>query len=153
MTDFSQDIQNFQRYGNYTYKFDESGNLIFNSSSADFSQVYCAFPLQNVVYDSAKIKTLYSTTFEEFIPQPTVESAQVNIDNLQQQMDTVQQENDTLKVQLDSVIAQNENVGTTADILAAKQVILELRKTVGQGRVDSDFSDTFPYTPIRKETT
>lgn len=151
MANFSQEIQNFQRYGTYQYKFDESGNLIFNSSSADFSQVYCAFPLQNVVYDSAKIKTLYSTTFEEFIPQPVAESSQVSADILQQQLDTVQQENDTLKVQLDSVVAQNENVGSAADILAAKQVILELRKAVGQGRVDTDFSDTFPYTPIRKE--
>ena len=40
--------------------------------------------------------------------------------------------------------------GTVADQMASKQVILQLRKTVGQGRVDSDFSDTFPYTPISK---
>ena len=31
MSDFQQDIQNFQRYGVYIYKFDEVGNLIFNN--------------------------------------------------------------------------------------------------------------------------
>lgn len=151
MPDFSQDIQNFQRYGVYQYKFDSTGNIIFNSSSADFSQVYCSFPLRNIVYDSDKIKTMYNTNFEEFMPQVTVQSPQVSVDNLQQQLDAIQQENDALKSQLDFIISQNALVGSAADQMASKQVILELRKATGQGRVDSDFSDTFPYTPIRKE--
>jgi len=149
MTDFSQDIQNFQRYGTYTYRFDNVGNMTFNSSSVNFNQVFVAFPLKNVIYNSSKIKTLYNTEFEEFIPQVVVTSDQ-NTDNLQQQLDSVQQENIALKSQLDLVIAQNEDSGSAADQMAAKQVILELRKAVGQGRVDSDFSETFPYTPIRK---
>jgi hypothetical protein len=153
MTDFSQDIQNFQRYGTYIYKFDDTGNLIFNSSSTDFSQVYLAFPIFNITYDNSKINTFYDTNFTEFIPTPTGSViTSDNIDNLQEQLDTVQQENESLKNQLDNIIIQNENNNSVADQMATKQVILELRKTLGQGRVESDFSNTFPYTPIRKPT-
>ena len=152
MAEFAQDIQNFQKYGTYTYRFDSVGNMIFDSSSANFNQVYAAFPLQNVIYDNSKIKTMYDVEFTEFVPQ-TVVTESVSKDDLQQQLDVVQQENITLKAQLDTVVSQNEASGSAADQMAIKQVILELRKAVGQGRVDSDFSETFPYTPVRKNKT
>ena len=152
MPNFSQDIQNFQRYGLYDYKFDNVGNMTFDSSSVNFNQVYLAFPLQNVIYNSAKIKTMYNTNFEEFIPK-VIDEIPKTMDNFQEQLDIIQEENITLKSQLDSVIAQNEYSGSVADQMATKQVILELRKAVGQGRVDSDFSETFPYTSIRKNLT
>jgi hypothetical protein len=152
MADFSQNIQNFQRYGTYTYKFDEVGNLIFNSSSVDFSQVYLSFPLVNVVYDNAKLTSFYNPDFVEFVPTDMVTATTTSTTDLQQQLDTVQQENDALKTQLDDLLIQPDNTNT-ADQQATKQVILELRKAIGQGRVDSDFSDTFPYTAIRKPTT
>ena len=149
MTNFSQDIQNFQRYGAYVPKFDNVGNMTFDSSSANFNQVYLAFPLSNIVYNKSKIETMYNTAFEEFIPQMVVQTT-VAEDNLQQQLDVMAGENATLKTQLDSIIAQSETSGSAAEQMAVKQVILDLRKAVGQGRVESDFSDTFPYTPIRK---
>ena len=152
MSDFSQEIQNFQRYGDYTYKFDSVGNMIFDSSSIDFSQVYLACPLKNIIYSATKIESLYNTEFEEFIPQSVVVST-AKEEDLQQKLDVIEQENISLKSQLDSVISQNENTSTVADSMATKQVILDLRKAAGQGRVDSDFSDTFPYTPIRKNKT
>ena len=152
MADFSQDIQNFRRYGTYTYEFDSVGNLIFNSSSVDFSQVYLAFPLQNSLYNNLKIGSFYILDFEEFVPSTASAVTASNIDALQQQLDTVQQENTTLKTQLDSVISQNESSGSIANSQAVQQVILELRKALGQGRVDSDFSTDFPYTPIIKPT-
>lgn len=149
MADFSQDIWNFQKYGTYTYKFDSVGNMVFDSSSVNFNQVYVAFPLQNPVYDNAKIETMYNVNFEEFVPA-AVQTEQENISNLQQQLDMVQQENSTLKTQLDSVITQNEASGSVADQMATKTVILELRKALGEGRVETDFSEDFPYTPIIK---
>ena len=150
MSEFAQDIQNFQRYGVYIYNFDDVGNMIFDSSSVNFNQVYVAFPIQNITYNSTKIKTMYNTEFEEFTPMVTTVTPPLNVDNLQEQLSIVKYENDTLKLQLDSVISQNESLSSEADKLSTKQVILELRKAVGQGRVDSDFSETFPYTPIRK---
>ena len=150
MSEFAQDIQNFQRYGVYIYNFDNVGNLIFDSSSVNFNQVYISFPIKNIVYDLKKIETMYNTEFEEFIPTVTTTTPVQNVDNLQEQLDVVQSENNTLKLQLDSVISKNESLSLEADQLSTKQVILELRKAAGEGRVDSDFSETFPYTPIRK---
>ncbi len=151
MSDFSQQIQNFKRYGTYEYKFDSVGNLTFNSSSTDFSQVYLAFPLQNVFYNNDKIKSFYKVEFEEFVPQQLTSSAQ-QTEALQEQLQVIQQENITLKSQLDGFIADADVSGSVADKMATKQVIFELRKALGQGRVESDFSDTFPYTPAKKPT-
>jgi hypothetical protein len=148
MSDFSQDIQNFKRYGTYEYKFDSVGNLTFNSSSSDFRQAYLAFPLQNVFYNNSKVKTFYNVEFEEFVPQSVTSSAD-QAAALEEQLQVVQQENISLKSQLDAVIADNEDSGSV-DVMATKQVIFELRKALGQGRVESDFSDTFPYTAIKK---
>ena len=151
MPNFSQDIQNFQRYGTYTYLYDSVGNMTFDSSSVNFNQVYVAFPLQNIVYDNAKIKTMYNVEFEEFVPQTNAISETETLTDLQDQLVTVQQENDALKEQLNTIIDQVSNNSADVNLVAVKQVILELRKAVGQGRVTSDFSDTFPYTPIRKD--
>lgn len=149
---FAQDLQDFQRYGTYTYKFDANGNLIFNSSSADFSQVYLSLPLRNIAYNTVKLDAFYDPTFTEFVPTTSSAAASAEVDVLQQQLDTMQQENISLKGQLDSLVSESESSGSVADSMATKQVVLELRKALGQGRVDSDFSDTFPYTPIRKPT-
>lgn len=149
MANFDQDIQNYERYGTYTYKFDNVGNVVLNSSSSNFNQVYISFPLQNVVFDNSKIETMYNVNFEEFIPQTELTSS-VNVDDLLEQITTIQTENESLKTQLDSIVVQSESA-SSADQLAAKQVILELRKSLGEGKVDFDFSETFPYTPIRKD--
>lgn len=149
MADFSKEIQNFKRYGTYVYKFDQVGNLTFNSSSSDFSRVYLAFPIKNHVYNNAKIQSFYPPEFTEFIPQVlTIES---NVENTNEQVDLLKEENNQLKSQLESLTnTANDNM-SDAEKLASKQVIFELRKALGQGRVDSDFSNDFPYTPIRKQ--
>lgn len=151
MADFSTNIQQFQQNGTYEYKFDEVGNLIFNSSSADFSQVYLSLPLTNVMYNNDKIATFYTTEFEEFVPVVEPEVTSNNAD-LQQQLNIISAENDSLKSQLNDVIESTTAKANGPNQEAIKQVILELRKALGQGRVDSDFSDTFPYTPMKKST-
>lgn len=154
MADFAQDISNFQRYGTYIYKFDNVGNMIFDSSSADFSQVYLAFPLKNSFYNKSKVVTFYDPTFTEFVPTSTTTGsiAQLDTEVLQQQLVDAQQTNVQLQQKLDSVVSENAITGSAMNDLAVKQVILELRKFLGQGRVESDFSDTFPYTAIKKPT-
>lgn len=151
MSDFSQQINDFRRYGTYEYKFDSVGNLTFNSSSMDFSQVFVAFPLLNVFYNNNKIKSFFNVQFEEFVPQILTSSVDADV-ALQEQLQNIQQENITLKTQLDTLIVQSDISGSVADQMAIKQVIFELRKALGEGRVESDFSDTFPYTAIRKPT-
>ncbi len=147
MTDFSNDIQNFKRYGTYIYKFDNVGNIIFNLSSSNFNQVYVAFPLVNPIYDNSKIEMMYNVEFEEFIPKSTTINSTSSID-LQQQLETAQSQNELLKTQLDSLISNNTNNNNNSE--ATKQVILELRKSLGEGVSDIDFSESFPYTAIRK---
>jgi len=151
MADFSTNILEFQQNGTYTYEFDSVGNLYFNSSSADFSQVYLKLPLTNVVYNNSKIEKFYDPEFREFVPSVAVVPTD-SVEALQQQLSAIQSENAGLQTQLDNVIAQSTAIADSSgpNQLAIKQVILELRKTLGQGRVDSDFSDTFPYTKIIK---
>ena len=148
MADFTQEISDFQRYGTYTYQFDSSGNQIFNSSSADFSQVYLSLPLKNVVYNKARIEQFYDPQFEEFIPTTGSAPITSSMNDLQDQLNIIQSENLSLKSQLDDVIAQNASVSSASDSQVVKQVILELRKALGQGRIDANFSDTFPYAPL-----
>jgi hypothetical protein len=152
MSNFSQEISDFQHYGTYDYRFDNVGNLTFNSSSAMFNQVFLALPLLNVDYNNTKIQSFYNVQFEEFIPQVEITaSLSSSADVLQTQLQTAQQENISLQSQLNDFILQSQ-VSSSADVQATQQVILELRKALGQGRVDSDFSTTFPYTPINKPT-
>lgn len=153
MADFSQDIADFQQKGTYSYEFDAMGNLYFNSSSADFSQVYLRLPLTNVVYNNPKIEQFYDPNFVEFVPTATPSaSLSSSLDNLQDQLNTVQSENTSLKSQLDDLIAQNNSESAASDSQVVKQIILELRKALGQGRVDANFSDTFPYAPLTAQT-
>jgi hypothetical protein len=153
MADFSTDIQKFQQDGIYKYKFDSIGNLYFNSSSADFSQVYLSLPLINVVYNNSKIKKFYDPEFREFVPNTVSVESTASMEALQQQLGVIQSENSTLKSQLDNLIAENSNTSTASDSQVVKQIILELRKALGQGRIDSNFADTFPYAPLKKPGT
>jgi hypothetical protein len=150
MPNFAQDIQNFQRYGTYIYKFDNVGNMIFNSSSADFSQVYVSFPLQNVFYDNSKITSFYDPTFNEvqLTPAPILQDAAA----IQRQLDTIQIENASLKSQLDTIINSAIISDTSGSIAVTKRLILNLREALGEGQIDTDFSETFPYLPLVKAT-
>ncbi len=150
MADFSTNIQQFQQNGTYEYKFDEGGNLIFNSSSADFSQVFLSFPLTNVMYNNSKIASFYTTEFEEFVPITVSTEVTSSNSDLQQQLNIISAENDSLKSQLNDVIESTTAETSGPNQEAIKQVILELRKALGEGRVDSDFSEDFPYTSVFK---
>ena len=150
MADFSTNILEFQKDGTYEYKFDAVGNLYFNSSSSDFSRVYLSLPLTNVVYDNSKIEKFYTPEFLEFSPNTGSSELTSSMEALTQQLSIIQEENSVLKSQLDNVIAQSAATSESPgpNQLAIQQVILELRKALGQGRVDSSFSTDFPYTPI-----
>jgi hypothetical protein len=152
MTDFSKDIQQFQRYGTYEYKFDNVGNLIFDSSSMDFSRVYLSLPIENVDYNNSKIESFFDTEFTEFVPASNDENVST-IDNESQVIITnLEEENVSLKNQLGILIDKSNVDDNDANKAAIKQVILELRILLGEGRVDSDFSEDFPYAAILKNT-
>lgn len=153
MKDFSQDIQNFKNYGTYDYDFDNSGNLTFNNSSSDFNQIYLSLPLLNVNYNNSKISSFYNVQFQEFFTQSlSNEITSSNTTSLEQQLSSSANQNTMLQTQLNALVEQMSISSGSASALAVKQVILELRIALGQGSVDSDFSPTFPYTPIFNTT-
>lgn len=145
--DFSKEISEFKKSGTYEYAFDEGGNFVFNESSEKFNQHYLSIPLINYKYDNLKIESFYDLEFRDFIPIPLeVTSSNLNSTEFNQ----LTEENQQLKNQL-SVLTEIANLNQTqSDILATKQIILELRIQLGQGVSERDFSDVFPYLPIIK---
>lgn len=149
---FSKEISDFQRYGTYSYEYDEVGNVVFDSSSNDFSHVYLALPLSDFVYNNTKINSFYNPEFVEFTPPTRSEYVSPEVEKIQTELNNTLAQNNEMAKQLDALIAENESNFSSAEKLASKQVIIELRKALDQGRVDSDFSEDFPYTPIKKTT-
>lgn len=146
MTDFSKEIDAFQKYGTYDYKFDEGGNLVFKKNPSEFTEKYLSIPLIDFEYDNQKVNSFYNTTFSEFIP--TVEEPQTTTENLISS--NLETENRELKEKLSLLIERVDENITESERLAIKQVILELRIALKQGIAERDFSTTFPYLPITK---
>jgi hypothetical protein len=149
MENFSKEINEFKQTGNYTYNPDVAGNYIFNSSSVNFNEVYIAFPIENFTYNMQKITSLYDINFTEFVNSTTSNNSDSNTSV--QEINILKEENKNLKLQLTNLESNNTIAETESEKLSKKQVILELRKKLGEGKVDSDFSEDFPYTPILKE--
>ena len=147
---FKQQISDFQRYGTYTYEYDEVGNVVLNPSSKEFSQVYLSLPIQNYIYDDSKVKNFYDPVFTEFVPPISINSSTEDVGSIQSKLADSEAKNIELNKKLDSLIEENESIPSSAEKQATKQVILELRKELGQGRVDSDFSEDFPYSAIQR---
>lgn len=147
MADFSQQISTFINHGTYAYRFDEVGNMILNPSSSVFQNHFIAFNLRDFIYDKSKISSFYDANFTEFIPQttssvgpeiPTPESVELAAAAL---------ENAILSAQLDQLVSQNEQVSTSATDQVTKNIIIDLRIQLGEGKSEADFQDVFPYMP------
>jgi len=146
MADFSEQINDFVFHGTFNYKFDEVGNVILNPSSSIFQEHYVLFNLRNTVYNENKVKTFYNTEFVEFV-KPVEQATSLSGSAAQTELDSIKKENETLKGQLDSIIQESEQDGNRADAIAIKDIILELRISLGQGKTESDFESDFPYLP------
>jgi hypothetical protein len=148
MFDFTSQISSFKNAGIYVYKFDEVGNEILNPSSSIFQQHFIAFPTVNYDYNNAKIQSFYNPTFTEFVPQSNTGSTSTLPQDIIDQINEITQRNLILSNQLDELIAKSEITSTEADIQLVRDTILTLRIQAGQGKVSSDFSPDFPYSPI-----
>lgn len=146
--EFSPQINKFQTLGTYNYKFDEVGNVIANSASAEFSYNYLCLPLMDSVYDNQSIESYYDVNFVEFVPPEVTEEAELAQENedVAQQNAVLEQENIALKSQIDELVAASENDSSIAKNDAIKQVIIDLRIKSGEGKETRDFNDEFPYT-------
>lgn len=149
--DFSVQINKFKTLGEYDYKFDEVGNVIVNSSSAEFSYNYLSLPLLDFYYDNKAVESYYDVNFTEFIPVKTNVSPVVNTEEIQQNNQQLLEENTKLKQKIEEFVQLSETDSSISENEAVKRVILDLRMELKQGESDKDFSTDFPYTPISSE--
>lgn len=149
MTDFSQQVSDFTNYGIYNYTFDDVGNEILNPSSSIFQQVYFSLPLGNYVLDNSKILSFYNPTFTEFIPTMQMSGSSQSLfpQEAIDQINTITSQNTQLQNQLNSVVANSVMNTGSADIQSIKNIIINLRIQLGQGTINDDFVDTYPYLP------
>jgi len=148
---FESEIENFISNGTFSQSFDSHNNIVLNASSSTFYGRYVKFNLHNIKYNSEKANSLYSVEFEEFVP---VKSKKVDVkstEELSTALKSTEEENATLKLELEQYINDSSKSNNISNDLAIKQVILELRKKLNEGRVDSDFSEEFPYSAIFKK--
>ena len=146
--DFSSKINLFKQSGSLTPVIDDGGNVYLSVSSTQFSQHYIALPLQTSRYNTSSIEKYYPIEFSEFIPTSTIITSSINIDTLNNQISTLQITNEELTAQLNNIITQQQINSPVADAAAAMQVIINLRVSLGQGKTLSDFSTSFPYSPL-----
>ena len=146
--EFTSQINKFQTAGLYNYKFDEAGNVISNSASADFSYHYLSLPLLNSVYDNKAIASYYDINFSEFVIPPTKPDATISINSetTRQSNQQLVVENEQLKTKINDLVILSESDSSVAKNDAIKRVILDLRISLKEGKEDRDFSDSFPYT-------
>jgi hypothetical protein len=146
MSIFDVQINNFQNLGTFNYEFDNNGNVIVNPSSSVFSKNYISIPLSMYEYDSSKISNFTDVTFTEFIPEsPVLETSQTSRSSTEVTTNTQITETQS---ELNNIISSQSPTQTESEKLAIKQVILELRKKLGEGTDNSDFLDEFPYTAL-----
>ena len=144
---FGEEVQKF-RNGvlNYTYSFNSVGNLFFKSNSKQFNQQFLKVDIKNLEYNNTKLLKLYPIEFEEFV---------INNDNVPLQSTSNEQsskisdlENQVVDLQSQLEVANqslSQKDKTDAQVMAARDVIIQLRISNGQGKDPSQFSDRFPY--------
>ena len=136
---FNKEISGF-RNGTleYEYSFNSVGNLFFKRSSEVFNQSFLKIPVENFEYDVRKIGELYSLKFEEFSESPPETDRNSVVSELER---TVEELRLKLKVESDDSVQDR----LTSEVLASKDLIIQMRISAGEGRFPEEFSDEFPY--------
>ena len=147
MADFTLQVQNFERYGTFDYKFDEAGNVVLTPSASIYQQFYISLPMANVNYNDTKISSFYDTTFTEFV-NPNLSVTSSIPTEITDQLNSVIIQNQELQDRLDSLVAQSELDNSSANAQLVRDIIIGLRMQLGQGFSTSDFNTVFPYLPI-----
>jgi hypothetical protein len=102
------------------------------------------FPLRDPVYNKEKILAFYNPNFTEFVAS-TTSSVDASTLEMQQEIQSITQENEELQTKLDELLSVLPPDSTLSDQKAIKDIIVDLRIKLGQGKSESDFSTEFPY--------
>jgi hypothetical protein len=153
MASIDTHIQKFVTYGEFGYVFDESENIIINTKSNDFNKNYVSLPLRVTKYNPNVINKFNLATFTEISLNRSVEVAKnasdTNVTGSNQNVENVLQENERLKNKLNDIINSSEQNDLAANNLAIKQIIIDLRIRLNEGSSENDFSNDFPFLPIK----
>jgi len=133
----------FKRTGNYVNSFDEFGNIVI----VDDAEKYFAVTLSPETYTFDSVTKIYDVTIKEFKDVVRPVNAQVSV--LQSEKQQLESAIDTLTKQLNAVNINDSEKQSLID--ASKNVIIQLRIKVGEGKKTDDFNTAFPYLPLKSE--
>jgi hypothetical protein len=143
------DLQTFRDTGVFSNNIDPFGNfqLIFNNDkTSDGKYYYSNILLKTLEYNTNKILDTNSVEFSE-LQNPQQQQTQ-DMATLLQQYNVQLAENRILNETVNNLVEKYENNDDKQVIAAMKTEIINLRISLGQGNVPSDFSDDFPFLPL-----
>ena len=144
-----QSLQTFKDTGVFSNNIDAFGNfqLVFNNNKTiDGTYYYSNIDLKTLEYDNNKIVDTNSTQFNELQTLETVPTQDIAV--VLQKYNEQLAENRILNETVNSLVEKYENNDDKQVIAAMKTEIIDLRISLGQGTVPSDFSDDFPFLPL-----
>lgn len=144
------DVQKFKDFGTFTNNFDQYGNdqMVYSvSQSFDGKYNYVAVPLLDLQYNENSIVDTTNVEFTELQTPQTKQTQDVN--QILIQYNNLLEENRLLNQTVNDLVVKYENNDDKQVIAALKNTIINLRIQLGQGNVPSDFSDNFPFLPIK----
>lgn len=149
---FGDEITSF-RLGNleYEYNFNSAGNLFFKEEPADINEAFLKVVVRNAEYDYSKFGKFYNLSFEEFSPQESTS----NGDSASPTTEDYKAQVSSLKSQLSSSTASPSDESVyklQSELKASRDIIVELRIAAGEGSVEEDFSEEFPFY-LKKDAT
>lgn len=141
MKSFDTELKQFSIDGIFNNNLDDAGNINLNTDPIEINQRYIEFGLKNYLYNNEQIKLLYDVDIKEFA-KPT---SSIVINTTDTTVSQLTQENESLRNQLNAVIAADNQNSASAVVDASKDVIINLRIKLNEGKTSDDFSDAFPY--------
>ncbi len=129
----------FVRNGEYFNEFDNFGNLVV----VENSEKYLSITLSEEIFEEISVSSIYNLNIEEFKEVGPVVNTKVL--SLESEKLNLQKRIDDLSVQLSNTdSSEKENL-----INASRDMIVSLRVKLGEGKLSTDFNDTFPYLPLK----
>lgn len=147
-------IEEVMLSGSISSKYDENGNLMISSNETELSSSVISVNLYSPRFSSDYISKISDTNFSEFFS--TSNSTEGTSSNLSSESNPLYQNQLEVNKELQSKINELElklnDPEKISDQLTIKDTIIQLRIQNGEGTVESDFHDEFPYTAIQDLT-
>jgi ABC-type uncharacterized transport system ATPase subunit len=147
---FSKDVKSFIGGTPYSYSFNSVGNLFFTEPTEKFNQTFLKIDTFQYEYNTEKFKKMNNIDFEDFKSENSSENSQLTPSNVVQSdsIDELNRKVEELSTLLSSSMVDSDRLSELeSDFSSNKSIIIDLRISAGQGKIESDFEDKFPYLP------